>query len=170
MSDTPVLAAIGLGGNLGDAPATLIAALAALRASAGIRVLAVSPLYRSIAIGPEGQPDYANAAALLDTTLAAHLLLDRLQAIEHEAGRVRQIRWGARTLDLDLLLFGEQIIRDERLIVPHPEMRSRNFVLRPLADIMPQGRLPEGDTISSLARQLGDSGLTRWPDARWPGA
>lgn len=170
MNPAPTIAAIGLGGNLGDAPATLIAALAALRASAGIRVAAVSPLYRSVAIGPDGQPDYANAVALLATTLTPHALLDRLQAIEHAAGRVREIRWGARTLDLDLLLFGEQCIRDGRLTVPHAEMHQRNFVLRPLADVLPDVCLPDGRGISALAAALGSEGLNRWPDARWPGA
>lgn len=170
MNDASVLAAIGLGGNLGDAPATLISALAALRASKDLKVIAVSPLYRSAAIGPEGQPDYANAVALLDTTLAPHALLDRLQAIEHAAGRVREVRWGARTLDLDLLLYGDLQLRDERLNIPHVEMHRRNFVLRPLADLLPSARLPDGRGISSLADQLGDDGLNRWTDARWPGA
>lgn len=162
--------AIGLGGNLGDAPATLIQALTQLRASAGIRLVAVSPLYRSVAVGPAGQPDYANAVALLDTTLTPLALLDRLQAIEQDAGRVRAVRWGARTLDLDLLLFGQQCIGDERLTVPHAEMCWRNFVMQPLADLMPDCRLPDGRRIADIAADLGHNGLARWPDTRWPGA
>lgn len=160
--------AIGLGGNLGDAPATLLRALAALRATPGIRVLACSPLYRSHAIGPAGQPDYANAVALLATTLSPHDLLDTLQAIEQGEGRMRELRWGARTLDLDLLLYGDRVIRDERLTVPHAEMTRRKFVLQPLADIAADWRLPGGDSVLELNRRLSSDGLQPWPDPRWP--
>jgi len=163
-----VRAAIGLGGNLGDAPATLLRALDALRAQPGIRLLACSPLYRSAAIGPDGQPDYANAAAVLETRLDAHALLDALQDIERQEGRVRLVRWGARTLDLDLLLYGDRRIDDPRLTVPHAEMTRRNFVLRPLADIAPDWRLPSGERVSDLADRLSGDGLAVWPEPRWP--
>ncbi|MEL0029116.1 MAG: 2-amino-4-hydroxy-6-hydroxymethyldihydropteridine diphosphokinase [Perlucidibaca sp.] len=161
-------AAIGLGGNLGDAPATLLRALAQLDAHPGITLRGCSPLYRSVAIGPSGQPDYANAVACLETSLSPHELLDALQLIEHSEGRVRHLRWGARTLDLDLLLFGDQLIHDPRLTVPHAEMTARNFVLRPLADIAPDWLLPDGRRIAELAASLPDDGLSRWPDPRWP--
>ncbi len=163
----PVTAAIGLGGNLGDAPTTLLRALAALASHPAIHVVACSPLYRSLAIGPVGQPDYANAAALLETTLSPHELLDTLQHIEQSEGRVRALRWGARTLDLDLLLYADQQIHDERLTVPHAEMRHRNFVLCPLADIAPAWSLPEGETVLTLSRRISSDGLQRWPDPRW---
>lgn len=164
---SPASAAIGLGGNLGDAPATLLRALAALDACTGIRVVAHSPLYRSLAIGPAGQPDYANAVALLETTLTPHELLDALQAIEQAEGRIREVRWGARTLDLDLLLYADQEIRDARLTVPHAELRQRNFVLQPLADIAPDWLLPGGETVLTLSRRASSDGLQAWPDPRW---
>ncbi len=166
-STQAVRAAIGLGGNLGDAPATLLRALAALRETTGIRVLSCSQLYRSAAVGPAGQPDYANAAALLETTLSPHALLDALQAIEEKEGRERTIRWGARTLDLDLLLYGDHEIHDQRLIVPHAEMLRRNFVLQPLSDIAPDWQVA-GDSIRNLGKRLSGAGLALWPDPRWP--
>lgn len=164
---TPVPVAIGLGGNLGDAPATLLRALAALHATPGIELQACSPLYRSHAIGPSGQPDYANAVALLATTLSAHDLLDVLQAIEQGEGRVRELRWGARTLDLDLLLYGTCEIHDERLTVPHAELIRRNFVLQPLADVAADWLLPGGDSVRTLSQRLSSDGLQPWPDPRW---
>lgn len=163
----PVPAAIGLGGNLGDAPATLLRALTALSATPGIALQACSPLYRSQAIGPSGQPDYANAVALLETTLSAHELLDALQAIEQAEGRIRELRWGARTLDLDLLLYGSREIHDERLTVPHAELTRRNFVLQPLADIAADWLLPNGDSVLALSQRLSSDGLQPWPDPRW---
>ena len=162
-------AAIGLGGNLGDAPKTLCFALEQLSAHAQIHITSISRLYRSAAIGPEGQPDYANAAITLDTLLSPWQLLDELQALELAAGRVRDLRWGARTLDLDLLLYGAQRIQDERLIVPHPEMHKRAFVLRPLQDIWPQVHWSEATNLVTLLQQpaLAQQTLEPWPEPRW---
>ncbi|MEK6788665.1 MAG: 2-amino-4-hydroxy-6-hydroxymethyldihydropteridine diphosphokinase [Pseudomonadota bacterium] len=161
--------AIGLGGNLGDAPETLTQALHALSAMQNSHVIAISALYRSAAIGPAGQPDYANAVITLDTLLSPWQLLDALQALELAAGRVRGLRWGARTLDLDLLLYGDQRIEDARLTVPHPEMHKRAFVLRPLQDIWPDAHWSALPDIVTLLQQptLAQQALEPWPEPRW---
>ncbi|MDF1822850.1 MAG: 2-amino-4-hydroxy-6-hydroxymethyldihydropteridine diphosphokinase [Alcanivoracaceae bacterium] len=139
MTDT---ACIGLGSNLGDCEQTLYRALRALHAYPGIRVDAVSPLYASKPVGPQDQPDFLNGAARLRTSLSALQLLDVMQAIERDEGRVRHRHWGERTLDLDLLLFADQQIDDARLVVPHAHLCEREFVLRPLADIAGSWQIP----------------------------
>lgn len=161
------IAYIGLGANLGEPVATLKAAVAALRSSAGCRVLALSCLYRSAAIGPAGQPDYVNAALQLATTLTPHELLATLQAIENRHGRVREIRWGARTLDLDLLLFAQDVIRTADLTLPHAELGLRNFVLRPLLDIDATLCLPDGQALATLPAAQDERGLLRLADTHW---
>jgi len=164
-----VRCAIGLGGNLGDAPGTLVQALHDLAALPESRMVAISALYRSAAIGPAGQPDYANAVIALETDLPPWQLLDALQALEASAGRVRDIRWGARTLDLDLLLYGEQCINDARLTVPHPEMQHRAFVLRPLQDIWPHAHWSDAFDLVTLLQQpvIAQQALEPWPETRW---
>jgi 2-amino-4-hydroxy-6-hydroxymethyldihydropteridine diphosphokinase len=161
-------AAIGLGGNLGDAPKTLCFALEQLAAHAQIHIIAISHLYRSAAIGPEGQPDYANAVISISTSLSPIALLDALQAIELMAGRERLLRWGARTLDLDILLYGEIAMQSERLTIPHIELYHRPFVLVPLADIAAERVLPNGHRADELAASCSRDGLALWPDLRWP--
>lgn len=158
---------IGLGANLGDAVTTLKSAVAALRTLADSRVIAVSRLYRSSPLGPAGQPDYFNAALLLETTLTPHALLAALHAIENEHGRVREVRWGARTLDLDLLLYGRDEISTSDLVVPHPELSMRNFVVRPLLEINSGLSLPDGRTLASLPAAQDDIGLIAVADPRW---
>jgi 2-amino-4-hydroxy-6-hydroxymethyldihydropteridine diphosphokinase len=158
---------IGLGANLGDATATLKSAVAALRTLADSHVFAVSRLYRSAPLGPAGQPDYWNAALLLETTLTPHALLAALQAIENEHGRVREVRWGARTLDLDLLLYGHDEIATADLVVPHPELASRNFVVHPLLDINAELRLPDGRLLASLPSAHDDNGLAASAGRHW---
>ena len=153
---------VGLGSNLGDAPATLRAAVQALHALPQTAVRQVSTFYRSAAIGPAGQPDYCNAVAALDTALSPEPLLDALQAIEHGAGRVRGERWGPRTLDLDLLLHGDTVCRTERLTLPHPEMAFRDFVLWPLVEIAPDVRLPGLGPARALLAQLPTPALSEW--------
>ena len=131
---------IGLGANLGDAPAALRAAVQALAALPGTQVLQCSALYRSAPVDATG-PDYHNAVAAVRTTLAPHDLLAALQAIEAAAGRERPYRNAPRTLDLDILLFGNLALDTPTLTVPHPRLRERAFVLRPLAEIAPE-RVP----------------------------
>jgi 2-amino-4-hydroxy-6-hydroxymethyldihydropteridine diphosphokinase len=132
----PVTAYIALGANLGDARRTLEAALDALARLPESRLIVASPLYRSAPVDAGG-PDYINAVAALETRLTAPDLLDRLHAIERAAGRERPYRNAPRTLDLDLLRYGDARIESTRLTVPHPRMRERAFVLLPLADIAP---------------------------------
>lgn len=151
---TPVC--IGLGANLGDAAATLRAALAALGADPSMRALVASRLYRSPAWGRQDQPDFINACACLETTLPALALLQRLQALEAAHGRVRLPagHWGPRTLDLDLLLYGQQVIELPQLQVPHPWMDQRAFVLRPLAEIAADRLVPGRGSVADLLAAL----------------
>lgn len=152
---------IGLGSNL-DGPAKQIqTAVAALQSDPQIQFAALSPLYRSTAVGPGPQPDYINAVVELFTTLPALALLQALQAIETSQGRVRTIRWGARSLDLDLLLYGMDTINSAELTVPHPHMTTRNFVLLPLYDLAPELILPDGTPLAALLDCCPDTGLQR---------
>ncbi|MGG6294343.1 2-amino-4-hydroxy-6-hydroxymethyldihydropteridine diphosphokinase [Leptolyngbya sp. AN02str] len=133
-SNTQHHAAIALGSNLGNSADILRAAIAALNNTAGITVIAYSQFYETAAVGPP-QPDYINAAALLKTTLTPFQLLEHLLAIEANFGRVRRERWGPRLLDLDLLLFDQLVLDTPHLLIPHPRMNERAFVLVPLSEI-----------------------------------
>jgi 2-amino-4-hydroxy-6-hydroxymethyldihydropteridine diphosphokinase len=139
-----VRACIGLGANLGDAVATLTRAVDVLARREGVDLRAVSRFYRTPAWGREDQPDFINAAALLETSLAPRALLDLLLAIESEFGRhrVEGERWGPRTLDLDLLLYGDREVDEPGLRVPHPHLHERAFALIPLLDVLPNARIP----------------------------
>ena len=145
---------VALGSNLDEPERQLQQAVTKLADLPDCELLDCSRVYASRAVGPGEQPDYLNAVVKLATTLPAHDLLDALQAIENAQGRVREIRWGARRLDLDLLLYGEQRIDSPRLQVPHPRLAERGFVLYPLRDVtganwmLPDGR--ELDTLVSL--------------------
>lgn len=150
---------IGLGANLGAAESTLCSAVAALCTLAGTRLTGLSSLYRSAPVGPAGQDDYLNAVARLDTLLTPHELLRALQGIENRHGRVREVRWGPRTLDLDLLLYGNDRITTADLTVPHPELVNRNFVLVPLLEIAPGTCLPVGAHLASLPAASDYQGL-----------
>ena len=132
----PVLAHVALGANLGDARATVRDAIAALDRLPQTRLLRASALYRSAPWEASG-PDFINAVAAIETGLGAHELLHALQALELQAGRERPYRNAPRTLDLDLLLYGDALIDSPELIVPHPRLRERAFVLLPLAEITP---------------------------------
>ncbi|RVU81763.1 2-amino-4-hydroxy-6-hydroxymethyldihydropteridine diphosphokinase [Leucothrix sargassi] len=155
---------IGLGSNLGASQDTLIAALAALEAHEAIKQIEVSSYYQSKPHGPQDQPDYLNAVAGFQTTLAPEPLLDVLQAIENEQGRVRTgERWTARTLDLDLLLYANDTINTPRLIVPHPWMTRREFVLYPLYELAPNLSLPDGSSLESYLADVSDKDLVRQP-------
>ena len=152
----PQPAAIALSSNLGDSQATLEGALAALEEVPGIRVLARSRWYRSAPVGP-AQPDYLNGCALLEVVLSPEAVLEQLHAIEHRYGRVRLERWGARTLDLDLILYGALQHESASLLVPHPRFRERAFVLLPLAEIAPHWIDPlTGKTVVDLASTVAD--------------
>jgi 2-amino-4-hydroxy-6-hydroxymethyldihydropteridine diphosphokinase len=146
------VASVGLGANLGDPRRQLQAALEALGRLPGTRMLGASSFYRSAPLGYADQPDFINAVAQLDTTLAAEDLLARLQDIERAQGRERSFPNAPRSLDLDLLLYGEDRIETPRLRVPHPRMHERAFVLKPLLELDPQARVPgRGDAAALLA-------------------
>jgi 2-amino-4-hydroxy-6-hydroxymethyldihydropteridine diphosphokinase len=150
MSKTQLRAWIGLGSNLEDPLAQVSTALQELKLLPDTTLAARSSLYRSDPVGPPGQPDYINAVAALDTRLEPEALLDALQAIEQMHQRVRKTHWGPRTLDLDLLLYGDQVISTPRLTVPHAYMTERNFVLWPLAELAPELILPDGRPLNTL--------------------
>lgn len=140
-----VVAYLGLGANLGDREATLRTALSSLSDLPTIQVSQVSSLYETAAVGVTDQPDFLNAVAKISTSLSATALLGALLNLENLLGRVRTLRWGPRVIDLDLLLYGEAQIALPELIVPHPRLRERAFVLVPLSEIAPEMVLP-GDT------------------------
>lgn len=156
-----MLAYIGLGSNLANPRAQVEQAFAELATLPNSKLLATSAFYSSIAVGPGEQPDYVNAAALLQTELTPLALLDALQEIEQAHRRVRIEHWGPRTLDLDILLLDQQTIDSERLKVPHPYLTQRNFVLYPLADIAPDLHLPNGSSLQELIAQCPRAGLAR---------
>lgn len=142
---------IALGSNLRNPLEQLRSAVRAIGALADSRIGKISTCYSGPAVGPGAQPDYLNAVLQLDTRLAPLALLTELQAIEQRQGRVRSTRWGPRTLDLDLLLYGDRRIDSERLVVPHPGMAGRNFVLYPLLEIAPANlMLPDGRDLGTL--------------------
>ena len=149
-------AAIALGANLGDRAGTLALALRALRAEPGVRLVAASPVYETAPVGgPAGQGAYLNAAAALDTHLEPHELLRRLQRIETQFGRVRSVPDAPRTLDLDLILYGDLRLDTPDLVLPHPRFAGRAFVLVPLADVAPDWVDPaSGRTVAELLATL----------------
>jgi 2-amino-4-hydroxy-6-hydroxymethyldihydropteridine diphosphokinase len=128
---------LGLGSNLGDRLAHLQGAVDGLGAATGVAVVAVSAVYETDPVGPD-QPDYLNAVVAVDTTLTAHELLALAQSLETDARRVRRERWGPRTLDVDVLLVGDERVRDPDLEVPHPRLHERAFVRVPLRDVAPR--------------------------------
>ncbi len=149
---------LGLGSNLcGDQenPAQqLDNAIATLYQHSSITLAAISPYYQSDPVGPAEQPDYINAVTAINTSLSPEALLDTTQAIENQQGRERSTHWGPRTLDIDILLYGNKIINSERLTVPHPHINQRNFVLYPLRDIAPALRFPSGQLLDNAIEQL----------------
>ncbi|WP_313055002.1 2-amino-4-hydroxy-6-hydroxymethyldihydropteridine diphosphokinase [Pseudomonas lopnurensis] len=154
---------IGLGSNLADPQRQLRGALQALAELPQSRLVGVSSLYASDPLGPTDQPRYVNAVAALDTALAPLALLDALQAIERAQGRERKAeRWGPRTLDLDILLFGDRLIDEPRLQVPHYHLQARAFVLYPLAEIAPRDlQLADGRSLDELLAACPFRGLER---------
>ncbi len=154
---------IGLGSNLNDPAAQLRQACRALGGLPQSRLEAVSPFYRNRPMGPQDQPDYVNAVARLETTLEPLALLDALHAIEVAQGRMRDgTRWGARTLDLDLLLYDELSLSHARLHLPHPGMGERDFVILPLCDVAPAGlSIPGLGPLAALRERFSAATLTR---------
>lgn len=154
---------IAVGSNLGEPLLQAQQAIAALDAIPNSRVVSTSSVYRTKPLGPQNQPDFLNLAVLLETTLEPEILLNYTQKIELELGRVRkEERWGPRTLDLDIMLFGNRIINTERLIVPHYGLKEREFMLYPLSEIAPSLVFPDGEKLSERLTQVPRNGLTFW--------
>ena len=154
---------LGLGANLGTPAQQIAAAFDQIAALPDTALLARSSLYRSDPVGPIGQPDYCNAAAMIDTGLTPLALLDALHAIEQAAGRQRDgVRWAARLLDLDILHIDGLSLTEPRLTVPHPHLHERNWVLVPLAEIAPALEIPGLGPISARAAAAGTAGLRFW--------
>lgn len=147
---------------MGDSPAILEAAIETLAQTPGILLLAKSSWYQTKAVGP-AQPDYLNGCAILQVVMLPQLLLETLLTIEKKFGRIRQERWGPRTLDLDLLLYDDLIVHTPNLKIPHPRMQERAFVLVPLAEIAPDWVDPaSGCAIKDLVKQVDRSDVHLW--------
>ncbi|MGF1720075.1 2-amino-4-hydroxy-6-hydroxymethyldihydropteridine diphosphokinase [Vibrio kyushuensis] len=154
---------IAIGSNLADPVGQANDAIEALKHLPKSTLLSASQLYSSSPMGPQDQPDYINAVVAIETQLTPLELLDCTQTIELEQGRVRKDeRWGPRTLDLDIILYGNDVIDSERLIVPHYGMKEREFVLYPLAEIAPNLTLPDGTELQHLLSKVDRNGLSTW--------
>ena len=157
------VAYIAIGSNLASPLEQVNAALKALGDIPESHILAVSSFYRTPPLGPQDQPDYLNAAVALETSLAPEELLNHTQRIELQQGRVRKAeRWGPRTLDLDIMLFGNEVINTERLPVPHYDMKNRGFMLWPLFEIAPELVFPDGTVLGNLLKINKFHELNKW--------
>lgn len=157
----PTRAVVALGANLGDREATLAAAVEDLRRMPLVDEVRVAPVMETIAVTPDGpdasRPGYLNSVAILTTRLAPRVLLDYLHAIERAHGRVRSERWGDRTLDLDLIAYGDLVWQDPALTLPHPRAAERDFVLSPWLALDPDAELPGSGRVDELLRRAADS-------------
>ncbi|WP_336669191.1 2-amino-4-hydroxy-6-hydroxymethyldihydropteridine diphosphokinase [Enterobacter asburiae] len=157
------LAYIAIGSNLASPLEQVNAAVQALGEIPQSEIVAVSSFYRTPPLGPQDQPDYLNAAVVLETALDADTLLDNTQRIELQQGRVRKAeRWGPRTLDLDIMLFGHETINTERLTVPHYDMKNRGFMLWPLFEVAPDLIFPDGIPLRTILDNLNAERPARW--------
>lgn len=147
-------ACVALGANIGEPLRQIEAAFAALAALPGSRVVARSSLYRSAPVGYADQPDFINAVAIIETTLTPHALLDAVLAIERAHGRVREFPNAPRTLDLDIVLYGDVVLQEPGLTIPHARMLERAFVMVPLAEIAPDAVVPGQGKVSDLAKRV----------------
>ncbi|MEX7605326.1 2-amino-4-hydroxy-6-hydroxymethyldihydropteridine diphosphokinase [Enterobacter asburiae] len=157
------LAYIAIGSNLASPLEQVNAAVQALGEIPQSKIVAVSSFYRTPPLGPQDQPDYLNAAVVLETALNAETLLDNTQRIELQQGRVRKAeRWGPRTLDLDIMLFGHETINTERLTVPHYDMKNRGFMLWPLFEVAPDLIFPDGIPLRTILDNPNAERRARW--------
>ncbi|EJT5103208.1 2-amino-4-hydroxy-6-hydroxymethyldihydropteridine diphosphokinase [Escherichia coli] len=157
------VAYIAIGSNLASPLEQVNAALKALGDIPESHILTVSSFYRTPPLGPQDQPDYLNAAVALETSLAPEELLNHTQRIELQQGRVRKAeRWGPRTLDLDIMLFGNEVINTERLTVPHYDMKNRGFMLWPLFEIAPELVFPDGEMLREVLHTRTFDKLNKW--------
>ena len=158
--EEPVVAAISLGGNLGDVRAAFRFALEKLALAPGVAVVATSSIYRTAPWGKLDQPDFLNMAALLRVTIAPRELLDLCLSIEREHGRARLEHWGPRTLDIDVLTYGDLVVDEPGLTIPHPRLQDRAFVLAPLAEIAPD-MLVRGVRVAELCAGVVGQGVEK---------
>lgn len=158
MSGDLTHAALGIGGNLGDTQQNLINVISNLAHQLDVEVLSVSKLYKTPPWGKTDQPAFLNACILVETSFTARQLLDKCLDIEQKLGRVRAERWGPRQVDIDILYFGDEVIVEEGLEVPHPRMTDRAFVMQPLSDIAPD-KLISGKLVSQWAQELHDEAI-----------
>jgi 2-amino-4-hydroxy-6-hydroxymethyldihydropteridine diphosphokinase len=156
-----MLAYIGLGSNLNNPKQQIKDALIALNSTKDVKVVALSSLYQSPPIDGSKQPDYINAVCEVDTHLTALELLRVCQHIETQQHRVREKKWGARTIDLDIITYGVQVLATHQLVIPHPEMMNRAFVLVPLAEIEPDFKVPVLGDIQDLISKLDTSTMIK---------
>ena len=163
--DAPIRAFVGLGGNEGDVETTLTEALWAVDALPQTTIRRQSAVYRTPAWGRTDQPDFLNAVVELQTRMAARVLLDSLLEIEQRFGRIRRVedRWGPRVLDLDLLLYGDDVIEEPGLSLPHPRLHERAFVLVPLAEIAPDLLVPGRGVVKDLLAAVDTAGIEAIP-------
>jgi 2-amino-4-hydroxy-6-hydroxymethyldihydropteridine diphosphokinase len=147
---------LGLGSNLNDPKGNINRAIELLAENPRIEILQVSSTYETSPVGYKDQPDFINAVALIETTLSPRELSDAVHGIEDVMGRKRIFKWGPRVIDIDVLLYGDEIIDEEGLKIPHPMMMDRRFVLEPLAEIAPDLVLPGGRTASAAAKSAAD--------------
>ncbi len=157
----PAKVYLGLGSNLNSPPRQIKTALKAIAKLPGTQLVGCAPWYQSIAIGPGSQPRYINTVVAIDTVLKPRALLQALQQIERQQGRKRIVRWGPRTLDIDILLYAKQALKTQHLTIPHPRLGERNFVLYPLADIAPDLSLPDGTSLARLLANCSPEGIVR---------
>lgn len=161
-----MLAYIGIGSNLNDPIQQVKSAIQALQKLPATQLIKASALYRSPPMGPQDQPDYINAVVAIETSLSAMELLIALQQIEQAQGRVRRRHWGERSIDLDILLYGQQQINTANLIVPHPGLASRAFVLYPLAEIAADITIPTFGAVADLLSSCPKGDLTQMDSHR----
>jgi 2-amino-4-hydroxy-6-hydroxymethyldihydropteridine diphosphokinase len=157
---------LALGSNLGDRLANLQCGVDLLCAEPGLGDVAVSPVYETVPVGGPGQPDYLNAVLAAVTSLSARAVLDRCLAAEEAAGRVRGPRWGPRTLDVDVIVYGDVVSGDPELTLPHPRAHERAFVLAPWHDVDPAAVIPGRGRIADLLAAAGTAGIRRRGDVR----
>lgn len=161
-----VLAYIGLGSNLDDPQTHVSRAFSELESLPDSTLVKHSSLYKTTPVGPQNQADFINAVSLVNTTLQPIALLKQMQEIENRHGRVRTgEQWGPRTLDLDLLLYGDSVIHETGLIVPHPELHRRCFVLQPLYELSEQLMIPGIGSVTDLLQQIDCKGVRKLSDA-----
>lgn len=164
-----VRAAIGLGSNVGNRSATLVSAGRTIAEEIG-DIVASSSLWETAPVGGPEQGAYLNGVVVVDTDLPPGAVLERLLAIERAHGRERRERWGPRTLDLDLLLYGDHTVAQPRLTVPHPRMTERRFVLAPLLEVWPDAALPDGTPLREFLPAVANQAVSRLDSPQGPAA